>query len=68
MIVVDTARGLVLQNPEIKSEVAGSAPYAEWIAEHRLYIGESDWAPAETAIANMTATQRSSATRLRMPA
>ena len=31
MIVVDTSRGIVLHNQDVKHEVAATAPYAEWI-------------------------------------
>ena len=31
MIVVDTRRGVVLRNDRLKGEVAGRAPYAEWL-------------------------------------
>ncbi len=33
MIVVDTRRGVVLHNDELKAEVAGRQPYAEWLAD-----------------------------------
>ena len=36
MILVDTSRGVLLRNEEIKREVAGIAPWAEWLAEYRL--------------------------------
>ncbi len=36
MILVDTSRGVILRNEEIKREVAGSAPWAEWLREHRV--------------------------------
>jgi glutamate synthase (ferredoxin) len=36
MILVDTSRGVILRNEEIKREVAGSAPWAEWLKEHRV--------------------------------
>ena len=69
MIVVDTRSWLVLRNPEIKAEVAGSEPYAEWLAEHRIYIGESDRAPGRNGDRQHDARRSApSATRLRMPA
>ncbi len=36
MILVDTSRGVILRNEEIKREVAGTAPWAEWLREHRV--------------------------------
>jgi glutamate synthase domain-containing protein 2/glutamate synthase domain-containing protein 1/glutamate synthase domain-containing protein 3 len=58
MIVVDTARGVVLHNPEIKSEVAQSAPYAEWLAEHRVVAPMRSGLAASTGIEQMSAVQR----------
>ena len=33
MIAVDTGRGVVLRNDEIKSEIAGQKPYGKWLEE-----------------------------------
>lgn len=52
MILVDTRRGVVLHNPELKAEVAASAPYAEWLAKGRitLDVPVSEWeVPAPAA-------------------
>jgi len=38
MVLVDTSRGVVLRNDEIKAEVAGRAPYARWLAENRVAL------------------------------
>ncbi len=38
MIVVNTARGVVLRNDELKAEVAAAAPYAEWLASGRVRL------------------------------
>jgi len=38
MVLVDTARGVVLRNHEIKAEVAARAPYADWLAENRVAL------------------------------
>ncbi|MBA3275535.1 MAG: glutamate synthase subunit alpha, partial [Chloroflexia bacterium] len=38
MVLVDTARGIVLRNDEIKSEVIARAPYDEWLAENRVRL------------------------------
>jgi glutamate synthase (ferredoxin) len=38
MIVVDTARGVVLRNDELKAEVAAAAPYAGWLASGRVRL------------------------------
>ncbi len=37
MILIDTARGVVLRNNDLKAEVAGNAPYAEWLQE-RIHL------------------------------
>ncbi|GIW04426.1 MAG: glutamate synthase [Thermomicrobiales bacterium] len=58
MIVVDTRRGLVLRNPEIKQEVAARAPYGEWLTARRITIRASDESPARTRIENLLAVQR----------
>ena len=36
MVLVDTARGVVLRNHEIKADIAARAPYAEWLAANRV--------------------------------
>jgi glutamate synthase domain-containing protein 2/glutamate synthase domain-containing protein 1/glutamate synthase domain-containing protein 3 len=38
MILVDTERGVVLRNAELKGEVATARPYAEWLAEGRVAL------------------------------
>ncbi|MGI8644056.1 MAG: glutamate synthase central domain-containing protein, partial [Thermomicrobiales bacterium] len=38
MILVDTERGVVLRNDELKAEVAATSPYADWLAEHRVTL------------------------------
>jgi glutamate synthase domain-containing protein 1 len=57
MIVVDTARGVVLRNPEIKAEVAGKAPYGEWLAAGRVAIEADEDLYGETDVPNLTAVQ-----------
>ncbi len=42
MIVVDTARGLVLRNDAIKAEIATLAPYGEWLAERRVPVASRE--------------------------
>ena len=37
-IVVDTARGVVLHNAELKAEVAAAAPYEAWLASGRVRL------------------------------
>ncbi|HYO29701.1 MAG TPA: glutamate synthase central domain-containing protein, partial [Thermomicrobiales bacterium] len=38
IILVDTQRGLVLRNDDLKDEVASGAPYAEWVGAGRFTI------------------------------
>lgn len=38
MILVDTAKGVVVRNDELKNGIAQSAPYAEWLAENRIRL------------------------------
>ena len=38
MIVVDTVRGVLLKNDDLKAEVAGAAPYAGWLAAGRIRL------------------------------
>jgi glutamate synthase domain-containing protein 2/glutamate synthase domain-containing protein 1/glutamate synthase domain-containing protein 3 len=38
MILVDTRRGVVLHNDQIKAEVATLAPYAKWLADGRVVL------------------------------
>lgn len=38
MILVDTERGVVLRNNELKAEVAAAKPYADWLAEGRIKL------------------------------
>ncbi len=58
MVVVDTARKLVLRNPEIKAEVAALEPWQEWIAEHRVSLSSDGRLYSETAIDDLVTIQR----------
>ena len=58
MIVVDTARGVVLHNPEIKNTVAQRAPYADWLAEHRISAPARSGLAAMAPVDQMAAVQR----------
>src|SRR5215213_5318666 len=42
MIVVDTRRGIVLHNHEVKHEVASKAPYAEWLCAGRMKLSADE--------------------------
>ncbi len=60
MIVVDTSRGLVLHNDELKAEVAARAPYAAWLEAGRVRLAVPDVAdaPARTPIPEPPAERR----------
>ncbi|GIW03508.1 MAG: glutamate synthase [Thermomicrobiales bacterium] len=58
MIVVDTQRGVVLRNADIKHEIAARAPYGAWLTEHRVTIPASDEAPAVTRTDPLIPVQR----------
>ena len=40
MIVVDTVEGRIRYDDEIKSEIASRQPYREWVATHRINLGD----------------------------
>ncbi|MDQ3514271.1 MAG: glutamate synthase large subunit, partial [Chloroflexota bacterium] len=50
MILVDTERGVVLRNDDLKTEVAGGAPYAAWLAEYRVVLDLPATKPELTAV------------------
>ncbi|MBM3778295.1 MAG: glutamate synthase large subunit [Acidimicrobiia bacterium] len=47
IFLVDTARGRIVSDDEIKSELAAAHPYAEWLAAHLVDIDDLPAAPAE---------------------
>jgi glutamate synthase (NADPH/NADH) large chain/glutamate synthase (ferredoxin) len=59
MIVVDTRRGLVLRNPEIKAEVARLQPYGDWLGRQRVCVDRDDSIPGTTPVDNLSAVQGS---------
>ena len=59
MVVVDTARKVVLRNPDIKAEVAGLEPWQEWIAENRVALSSESDLYSETVIDDLVTIQRS---------
>ena len=38
MFLLDTAAGRIIEDEEIKSELAQAHPYADWLAEHTLHV------------------------------
>jgi glutamate synthase (ferredoxin) len=57
MIVVDTRRGLVLRNADIKGEVAGRKPYQEWLNRQRVNVDPDGSVPGSIPVENLTAVQ-----------
>ena len=60
MVLVDTSRGVVLRNDEIKAEVAGRAPYAEWLGANRVTL-EIQPEPDEPSIVPLDADAKTRA-------
>ena len=58
MIVVDTARGVVLHNSDIKHEIAGKSPYQDWVAAGRVRLTDYAEVSASTPVENLLAVQR----------
>jgi glutamate synthase (ferredoxin) len=40
MFLVDTSKGRIVDDTEIKSEIAGGAPYAEWLEKNRVFFDD----------------------------
>ncbi|HWQ27922.1 MAG TPA: glutamate synthase central domain-containing protein, partial [Dehalococcoidia bacterium] len=40
MIAVDTARGVLLNNDEIKDQVASRKPYGHWVRDHLMHLDD----------------------------
>jgi len=59
MVVVDTARKIVLRNPEIKNEIATLGPWQQWIDEHRVQLPNGSDRYSDTSIDDLATVQRS---------
>jgi len=40
MFLVDTSKGRIVDDAEVKEEIAAAAPYAEWLANERLFFND----------------------------
>ncbi len=40
MFLVDTAAGTIVDDDELKAELAAAQPYADWLAEHTLHLAD----------------------------
>lgn len=58
MIVVDTQRGVVLHNGEVKHEVAASAPYQQWVSANRYRLSDEEGPAATTPVEQLVTVQR----------
>jgi glutamate synthase domain-containing protein 2/glutamate synthase domain-containing protein 1/glutamate synthase domain-containing protein 3 len=58
MIVVDTARGAVLYNDDVKAEIAESAPYQEWLDAARIKLEPGDGLAATIPVDDLVSVQR----------
>ena len=48
MFLVDTAQGRIIPDEELKAEIAGARPYAQWVAEHQVRSRTSRSPPASS--------------------
>ncbi len=61
MLLVDTARGKILRDDEIKSEVASRRPYASWIAESKIELAKLPLIPSLYTLDRETRLQQARA-------
>ncbi len=43
MFLIDTAEGRIIEDDEIKSQLASAEPYAEWVEQNRMQLAELPW-------------------------
>jgi glutamate synthase domain-containing protein 2/glutamate synthase domain-containing protein 1/glutamate synthase domain-containing protein 3 len=58
IFLVDTAKGRIVSDEEIKTELASAQPYARWLAEHLVNIEDLPDAPYLPAPSHETVTKR----------
>jgi glutamate synthase (NADPH) large chain len=58
IFLVDTAKGRIVADDEIKSELASAQPYGRWLAEHLVDIEDLPEAPYLPAPSHETVTKR----------
>jgi glutamate synthase (ferredoxin) len=68
MIVVDTRRGVVLHNDDLKAEVASRQPYGEWLAAGRIDIPSCDETPDVVEVASSSNGNSNGAAPVRVKA
>ncbi|MDF1753258.1 MAG: glutamate synthase large subunit [Verrucomicrobiales bacterium] len=50
MFLVDTDKGRIVSDEEIKEEIAGALPYGEWLEQNRVFFDDIPTSEAEPAI------------------
>jgi glutamate synthase domain-containing protein 2/glutamate synthase domain-containing protein 1/glutamate synthase domain-containing protein 3 len=50
MFLVDTSKGRIVDDAEVKEEIAGQEPYAEWLQQERVLFDDLPKAPAAESI------------------
>jgi glutamate synthase (NADPH) large chain len=55
MFLVDTRKGRIVEDDEVKAQLAAQKPYAQWVAENSVYL---DQLPEREHIAHSTASVR----------
>ena len=58
IFLVDTAKGRIVSDDEIKSELATAHPYAQWLAEHLVDIEDLPAAPYLPPVSHETVARR----------
>ena len=58
IFLVDTAKGRIVSDDEIKSELASAQPYAKWLAEHLVDIEDLPAAPYLPPVSHETVARR----------
>ncbi len=49
MLLVDTRKGEIVEDAELKSRLANAAPYSEWIEKNMVSLGDVDEVPTEVS-------------------
>jgi glutamate synthase (ferredoxin) len=58
MFLVDTEQGRIVDDEEIKREIAGERPYRQWLNEHQIHLNDLPAAPEVPAPDHDTLLQR----------
>ena len=58
LFLVDTVQGCIIEDEEVKQQLAAERPYADWIKEHHLHLEDLSEAPSVPAPDHETLLQR----------